>query len=164
MKRIFPRYSSSFECDYALEEAQNRIKKTVSSELKRFEIIEENPEDPYHIVLASSTGIYLYRNSFMPIVSIDMKESNGKTKFNMLFELRTSVKLFVIVYTAFLLFLEILFLAVMPVAFAAPIIIGIFAYVLSITGLRSASKQVLKILFLSLSDERAENIPTINKV
>ena len=170
MKVKFPQYFSSFLCDYPTQEAKNRVLNMASCKNNNLKIEKEYCDDSQQIILSSNTNSYLYRNAFLPVVSINIRESNGKTNFELLFALRKSVKVFMILYFFLALLFELILLVQcvtehlsMSAIVFLPLGILICSYALCTLGLFFSSKRVFEILFSSLNDEASNHIPKIHK-
>ncbi|MBQ4313091.1 MAG: hypothetical protein IJC18_02665, partial [Clostridia bacterium] len=126
--------------------------------------------DAQNIVLRASTGEYLYYNSFKPMVSVSFKESDGKTTVSILFELRKSTKVWIILLSVFaLLFAAALFAfliagqLISPLPLLFPLAMLIFVFILSNIGLYFSSKDILSTLFSALTSEDDQTPPPIRK-
>ena len=167
--RLLPCYTVSFSCDCTVCEATQRILKAADWEANYFKIKEVTCSNAKKFLLSTSTGSFLYRNASMPIVSIEIGESDGSTQISMSFELRKSVKVFTVVYGVcallLLLFLSLYCVVMKEITLALCFPIGLLLIVFAIShiGLSFASKDVFWILFVAIMGDD-KHIPRIHRV
>ena len=99
MNDIFPCYTTSFPCDYTVQEVTRRISATAVCQHNDIEVVEADHADAQKVVLTAHTGGCVYHNSFMPMVTIKMMEVDGKAQVSMFFELQKSTKIFMKLFT-----------------------------------------------------------------
>ena len=122
------------------------------------------------IILSSHTGSYLFCNSFLPIIDIEIIDVHGKTRVFALFNLKKSTKVVMAIFYVFAFLFEISFLVhqmthqlmIFP-QLLYPFGIILLSYTLSTVGFYFSSKGVLRILFASLNHECTECMPSIYK-
>lgn len=88
MKARFPCYATSFLCVCTVQEATKRISETVACQHNNLKVIDAYYTGVQKIVLSARTGGYVYYNSFMPIVNIEMREVDGKTQVSVFLSCR----------------------------------------------------------------------------
>ena len=167
----FPRYTASFSCPYTVQEAWQRLSDAVSCNHNNLTLIERQPIHTSFekIVISANTGSNIYHNSFLPIVSIEIKELRGSTHISFFFELKKSVKALLVLFFSLALLFEItlLFLWITNQLSSftlqcLPLGMLIFSYGLSNIGLFLSSKGVLRILFTALTLEDTTHMPSIH--
>ena len=170
MKYILPRYTASFECACTAREVAERVSEFAQSPSGELVIEQPYLPDAQNIILRASTGDYLYYNSFLPIVNIDLNESDGKTAVSILFELKKGAKIWIVLLSVFaLLFAAALsaFLIagqlISPLPLLFPLAMLIFVFILSNIGLYFSSKDILSTLFSALNGEDDRTPPLIRK-
>ena len=170
MKARFPCYATSFPCICTVQEATKRISDTVACQHNNFKVIETYYTGVQKIVLSARTGGYVYYNSFMPIVTIEMREMDGKTQVSVFFELQKSTTIFMKLFSMLALLFEITLLVLWIMNQLAtiallcfPLGMIILSYTLSTVGLYFSSKGVLRILFVALARGDTKNTPSIHK-
>lgn len=170
MKARFPCYATSFSCICTVQEATKRILETVACQHNNLKVIEAYYIGVQKIVLSAHTGGYVYYNSFMPIVNIEMREVDGKTQVSVFFELQKSTTIFMKLFSMLALLFEITLLVVWMMnqlttlaLLCFPLGMIILNYTLSTVGLYFSSKGVLKILFEALIGEDSKCILAIRK-
>lgn len=171
MKIRFPSFSTSFTCDCTLQEAIERIMKAVNQESNNMKLVNSSYSGVQKIVISTSTGSILYRNSFLPITTIEIKEENNVLRISMLFELRKSIRILIAIYCLICAFFE-MFLTVYVLInnyqFTAPMLMPLglilFILLLSFFGLKFSSRGVLRVLFDSLTQGAETRLPRIYKV
>lgn len=170
MKARFPYYATSFPCVCTVQEAMKRISDTVACQHNNLKVIDAYYTGVQKIVLSARTGGFVYYNSFMPIVNIEMREVDGKTQVSVFFELQKSTTIFMKLFSTLVLLFEITLLVLWRMNQLAtlallcfPLGMLILSYALSIVGLYFSSKGVLRILFVALSREDTKNTPSIHK-
>ncbi|MGN0517300.1 MAG: hypothetical protein ACI4II_01085 [Acutalibacteraceae bacterium] len=99
MKLGLFRYATSFKCNSTVEEATKRIFEAALCEDNNLEVVRACYDGAQKITLNSSTGSYIYHNSFMPIVNIDIEESDGVSLIHILFELKQRTKMFMMLFS-----------------------------------------------------------------
>lgn len=156
MRKGFLCYSTSFSCDYTLNEATKRILETVACQHNNLSITRAYYSCVQNVILSPRTNTFVWRNSFSPRITIKMCEENQKTQVSIFFELQRSVKrlmnlieLLVLLYEITLLVLWIMNQLVTPVLLCLPLGTMIFIYILSSVGLLISSKRALRILFVA---------------
>ena len=93
MKVGFPCYRSSFSCSCTVKNAMSRISETAARQHNNLKVLDACYSDAPKIILSANTGGYVYYNSFLPIVKVNMREQDGKTHLSLLFELQKSTKI-----------------------------------------------------------------------
>ena len=179
MKIKFPCYNTSFICDCTLQEATERIFKAVNWESNNLKLLNATYSGVQKIIISASTGSILYHNSFLPITTVEIREENEASRISMRFELKKSVKVFMVIYCVILALFEI----AMSVEFLSDLLainsalnisslwplllpLGMFLFccVLSSIGLKVSSKGVLDILFYELTQGSKDKLPPIHKL
>lgn len=170
MKARFPCYATSFPCICTVQEATKRISDTVACQHNNFKVIEAYYTGVQKIVLSARTGGYVYYNSFIPIVTIEMREMDGKTQVSVFFELQKSTTIFMKLFSMLALLFEITLLVLWIMNQLAtiallcfPLGMIILSYTLSTVGLYFSSKGVLRILFVALARGDTKTTPSIHK-
>ena len=170
MKVGFPCYTASFPCFFTTLEATRRISETVISQHKNLKIIQVHNNGYQNIVVSTNASGYIYYNSFMPIVSIEMREVNRKTQVSVLFELKKSTKVLITFFSMLALLFEVVLLVfwamnqlVMPILLCFPLGLMILNYALSAVGLYFSSKGVFRILFATLTHEDTKCVLHVHK-
>lgn len=170
MNIVFPSYVTSFLCNCTMQEAMERILEAVACQGNNLNIIKVYFMGVQKIILSSHTGSYLYHNSFMPIIDIEIVDVHGKTQVYALFGLKKSTKVVMMIFYVFVFLFEISLLVhqmthqltIFPQLFY-PLGIILLSYTFSIAGLFFSSKGVLGILYAALTREDTKNIPSIHK-
>lgn len=170
MKARFPCYATSFPCVCTVQEATKRISETVACQHNNLKVIDAYYTGVQKIVLSARTGGYVYYNSFVPIVNIEMREVDGKTQVSVFFELQKSTTIFMKLFSMLVLLFEITLLVLWIMnqlttlaLLCFPLGMLILSYALSTVGLYFSSKGVLRILFVALAREDTKNTPSIHK-
>lgn len=170
MKVRFPCYASVYPCNCTAQEAAARITEMAENQKNYFKIMQAFNAASQYMVLCTKTEGLVYHNSFMPIVSIHMHETNENTQVSVLFELKKSVKVFVVLLSVLMILFEMVFFAfyianqlVTPALLCCPLGLIILCYTLCTCGLYFSSKGVLRILFATLAGEDTKNIPPVQK-
>ena len=170
MKTIFPCYSASFPCACAVQEAMQKIFETVACQHNNLKVIEAYYTGIQKIVLCARTDGYVYYNSFMPILNIEMREVDNTTQVSIFFELQKSTKILMTLFSMLALLFEITLLVLWIMGqlstlalLCFPLGMMIFSYTLSDVGLYFSSKGVLRILFVALACEDTKYTPSIHK-
>ena len=170
VKARFPCYTTSFSCVCTVQEATTRISETVACQHNNFKVIKAYYTGVQKIVLSTHTGGYLYYNSFMPIVNVEMGGVDGKTQVSIFFELQKSTKILMTLFSMLALLFEITLLVFWMtnqletlVLLCFPLGMMILSYTLSTVGLYFSSKRVSRILFVALAREDAKYTPSIHK-
>lgn len=160
MKIGFPCYARFFSCGCTAQEATKKILETVACKHNNLKVIETQCTYVQKIVLSAHTGGYVYYNSFMPIVNIEIREVGCKTQVSVFFELKKSTKIWMKLYSVLLLLSEIVLLVfwminqlATPALLCLPLGMMTLSYILSTVGLYFSSKRVLGILFVALDCE-----------
>ena len=156
MKRTFPWFVTSLQCDCTKQQVIDRIEKAVACKSNNLEILQKNEA----LILQANAGSYMYFNSFMPIITVDIASKENQSFIRITFKLKKSVRAMLVFLTVFALFFEalILYFALtsqlttylllfLPVGFL------IFIFLLSIFGLYFSSKSVSGILSEALNGE-----------
>ena len=94
---------AAFESPYTVPEVISRLKDAAERSQGRFKITKENRSGLTLLTGARSLG---YRNSYVPVVEIDLLREGDRTDVSASFALRTSVKIFMLVYSLLLLLAE----------------------------------------------------------
>ena len=110
MRIGFPCYASSFACACTAQKAVARIYETAAHQHNNLKIIGACYGDSQKIILNASNGGYVYYNSFMPIVKVQMREVEGKTQVSILFELQKSTRILMILFFVLTLLFEMMLL------------------------------------------------------
>ena len=170
MKARFPCYTTHFSCICTLQEAMKRITGVVLCRHNHLNIVTAYYTGIQKIVLTSHTGEYVYHNSFMPIVNIELAEVVEKTLVTVSFELQKSTKIMMKLFFVLALLLEmtLLILWIMNrlttlAMLCYPLGLMIFICTLSTIGLYFTSREILGILFEALTCENTKNAPSIHK-
>ena len=170
MKAGFPHYAASYLCVCTLQEAMKRTSEAVVCQHNNFKVTEAYYKGVQKVILRASTGECLYYNSFMPIVTIEMREEDGKTQVSNFYELQKSTKIFMKILFALVLLFETVFLILWIMKQLSTLALLCFplgmlmvSYALSSVGLYFSSKEVLRILFVTLTREDAKNAPSLHK-
>ena len=160
MRFFFPRYVTFFSCGCTVQESLMKISETVLHQHNGLKVMGTYYTGTQEIVLRSRTGDYLHYNSFMPVVNIDVRDAEGKTKVSVSFELPKSTRLIMKAFSVLALLFEIglIILFIMnqlstPVILCLPLGMMIFSYTLCTVGLYFSSKNVLRVLLETLTCE-----------
>ena len=166
----FPCYSSYFPCNSSLQEAMKRISDTVVCHHNKLNVINTYYIGVQKITLRAHTGGYVYYNSFLPIVNIELRELDDQTQVSVLFELPKSTKVLMTLFSLFALLFEIILVVLCIInqletltLLCFPLGMMILSYTLSDVGLYFSSKGVLRILFVALACKNIEYTPSIHK-
>lgn len=165
MKLRFPSYAASFTCPCTAQEAARRVIEAAAYPDSRLRLIENRCSDIHKIVLVSYPKEY--RNSFLPVVTLNIKELEEGSLVSVSFELRQFVKAFITVYSAFAILFEIFsFVAwlanqLMVLWLFFPLGMLLFALILSSVALKHSSKSILQALFAALNQEGADSLPPL---
>ena len=170
MKVRFTCYTTSFLCVCTVQEVTRRISETVACQHNNFKLVKAYYAGVQKIVLSTHTGGYLYYNSFMPIVNVEMRGVDGKTQVSIFFELQKSTKILMTLFSMLALLFEITLLVLWIMNQLAtlgllcfPLGMVILSYTLSTVGLYFSSKGVARILFMALVREDEKYTPSIHK-
>ena len=168
MNIIFPRYRSSFICACTAQDATKRISETVADNHNHLRIIELLYSDAPKIIVASSTGEYVFYNSFKPIVSIRITEEDNKTHISALFELQKHTKILMTIFSILMLLFEIMLFETAiqletPALLCIPCSLMFLCYIFCSVGLLLSSKEVLSTLFVALTCGNSHSFPSIHK-
>lgn len=170
MKVRFPCYTTSFTCACTVQEATKRISETVACQANNLNVIGAYYTGIQKIVLSVRTGEYLYYNSFMPIVNVELRRVDSKTQVFIFFELRKGTRILMTLFSMLALLFEITLLVhwimgqLSTLALLCfPLGMMILSYTLSNVGLYFTSKGVLRILFEALACEDTKYTPSIHK-
>lgn len=161
MKVKFPNYSVSMLCNCTAKDITNKILKTVECKSNNLKVLRVTYcKGIQKIDLSACNEGYLYYNSFMPIVNIEVEEGNDKTQISMFFKLHKSTKmlmklffLLILIFAIALLTLCILNQLSTNKLLFFPLGMFIFSYTLSAVELYISSKEVLRILVLAITDD-----------
>ena len=93
MKLLFPSYKTTFSCDLPMYEVTKKMQDCVLQNKKEMKIKKAKFNGIQGFVIETSTGSVLYKNSFLPIIKVDLKPIGNKTEISMLFEMKLSVKI-----------------------------------------------------------------------
>lgn len=168
LKTAFPCYGADFPCNCKAQEAAQRISEAAACQSNCFKIRETDDTGVQKIVLSAFTGSYVYHNSFLPVIYMEMAEANGITQVRVLFELKKAVKIVMAAFSVIALLLEILLAVYWALnRLAAPALLffplGMLVYIWAMgrIGLYFSSKRVLKTLFLALTGEDSGRAPAV---
>ena len=153
---LIPKFSMFFKCGCTAEIVRKHILENISDEPIRIQLPKESANDKNQLVLVTSPSSGSLRNSFMPVVHIEMQEEEN-TKVSVRFELHRGVKAFLMLWSVVLLLISaVLFvgfligqMAFTPIMFM-PFVMVLFGYALSIAGLYGSTRYVTSILFKEL--------------
>jgi len=88
MNNIFPSYTTSFLCNCTTQEAMERISKAVACQGNYLDLVKAYYIGVQKIRLDAHTGSYLYCNSFMPTIDIEILDQQEKTQICAIFQLK----------------------------------------------------------------------------
>ena len=172
---IFPRYDAHFVCACTLQEATKRITEEIAQPSNNLKMMKATYCKTQKIVFSAGTGEILYRNSFLPITTIEIKEVNEESFISMSFELQKSVKTMFLIYSLLAVLFGVSMFASTLYEFwqtnqftttigllCAPFGTIILLSVLNTVGLKLSSKSILKIMFSALARESIDHIPPIH--
>ena len=164
---IIPKFSMAFQCACPADSVRRRILEVISDKPIRIQLPNESVNDKNQLVLITRPGVYFFRNSFMPVVHIEMQEEEN-TYVSVRFEIHRGVKAFltlwsvVLLLTSAILFVGFLIgqMAFTPIMFM-PFVMVLFGYALSVVGLYGSSRYVSSVLFKELPSYRLGELPKI---
>lgn len=166
----FPRYTASFECECSIQESMKRIIDVASCTNNCLQTVKASYSGTQKIVLNAHTGGYIYYNSFLPVVEIDIGTIESGSLYSITFELRRSVKTIITIISIFAVLYEIALLVFWLtdqlsaiILLCLPIGILLFMFVLSSVGLKLASKRILRILFEAITQKSAKSLSLLYK-
>ena len=153
---LIPNFTMLFACGCPAEMVRKHILENISDKPIRIQLPNDSTKDTKELVLVTSPKYYFIRNSFMPVVHIEMQEEEN-TKVSVRFELHRGVKAFLTLWSvALLLISAVLFVgflmgqvAFTPIIFM-PFVMILFGYALSIVCLYGSSQYVSRVLFKEL--------------
>ena len=159
MRAVFPCYIANFSCGYTVQEATRRILESDVGQNSDRKIMETDDLDSQKIRLKTHQHSgFLWHNSYMPIVHIELRKMNQGTRVSMIFELPRFVKIGTLIYSLIACTFEIDMLALwfgrqlpMPWLLCLPLGMAIVAHILGNAGLYFSSKDVFDTLLLDLS-------------
>ncbi len=168
MRTRFPCYESSFLSLCSVHEAIYRISDVSAIQGDYILINKLSCCGGAKIILSVNTYGYLYYNSFLPIVTIEMEEAGTQTHVHVLFELKKSTRLLVslILLIALLFILAFLGLSITNQLvnnwlFLFPLGFAVFIYLLCSIGLLLSSKSALGVIHKILARGDSEDLPPI---
>lgn len=153
---MIPKFFLAFQCACPADSVRRRILEVISDKPIRIQLPKESVNDKNQLVLVTRLGSCFFRNSFMPVVHIEMQEEEN-TNVSVRFELHRGVRAFLTLWSvALLLFFAILLIgfligqvAFTPIIFM-PFVMILFGYALSIVCLYGSSQYVSRVLFREL--------------
>lgn len=169
--QLFPSYETTFLCDCTLQEATERIAEAAACKANEMKIGNASYcAGTQRIVLHSKLYSGVYRNSFSPDSTLEIKEAERGSSVSVTFSLPRLVKILILVYCAVALLFGMILLAVTLLLGGAltgphciPFILAAFCYVLSRVGLRCSVRKPLEILHYSLTGEFAKRLPSVHR-
>ncbi len=122
--KLFPQHTRIIRCAEAPAVYLRRLENHVQKHPEQFRIREQGPEG---MVLAVAYGFLGYRNSFVPVVTVEL----GAGELTMTFVLHPHVKAFLSVYLAIAALMTLSMLAALDWLLLAPVGMAAFAVVMS---------------------------------
>ena len=159
MRAVFPCYIANFSCGYTVQEATRRILESDVGQNSDRKIMETDDLDSQKIRLKTHQHSgFLWHNSYMPIVHIELRKIAQGTRVSMVFELPKFVKIGTLIYSMIAGIFEIAMLASWfcrqlptPWLLCIPLGMAIVAHILGNAGLYFSSKDVFDTLLLDFS-------------
>ncbi len=153
MKLPFPSYKTTFTCDLPMYEVTKKIQDCVARNQRELKIKKSEFAGGQSFVIETSTGSVLYKNSFLPIIKVDLKPIGNKTEVSMLFEMKLSVKIMSVLLISLWLFIISTMVIVslknnQPLSFdyfVMPVTLMVLLVFSNIIALKITSKSKLKI-------------------
>ena len=146
--RLFPSYETTFSCDCSLQEATERIAKAAAWKTNELKIKKAcYCAGTQKFILHFDPG---YRNSFVPVISLEIKETEQGVSVSAIFSLHKIVEIGTLILCAFALL------------FGAIGLFAAFSYVSSWVGLRFSVKRPLEALHYALTGEFAKHLPSVH--
>ncbi len=153
---MIPKFSMTFLCAGTADAVRRGILETISDKPIRIQLPNDSNKGTKELVLLTSPKYYFIRNSYMPVVYIEMQEKENTEVF-VRFELHRGVKSFFVFWSVALLLVPAIWLvcfllgqvAFTPIVFM-PFIMILFGYALSVVCLYGSSRYVSRVLFKEL--------------
>ncbi len=174
MKLPFPSYKTTFTCDLPMYEVTKKMQDCVLQNKKEMKIKKTEFNGIQGFVIETSTGSVLYKNSFLPIIKVDLKPIGNKTEISMLFEMKLSVKIMSVLLVSLWLFIISTMVIVslknnQPLTFdyfVMPVTLMVLLVFSNIVALRITSKSKLKIFLkeFGFNPKDKENSPKLEWV
>ena len=174
MKLGFPYYVTSFPCECTVQEATERIWKAVAWPGNDLKMKEASYSGRQKMVLHATTRGVLGRNSFLPMITVEIAGMGGETRVYMTFELKKSIKTMTAVFSVYCILFEAmllpnLFTAILSedlstlLSSCLPLGLMAFSWAMDTIGLRFSSREPLWTLFDALTQGSKERLPKIHR-
>lgn len=155
MKNRFLCRSVCFQCAYKRDEAIKKILETIDSPENNFKLMKLSDKN---IIFCANTGSFFVRNSFLPFVTINLKEYDEKTFVFMTFKIKKGTKIMIDIYNILLSLFEIFLIESWLTSrlnsawfLFMPIGMILYSLIISVAGFRLSSKSVLKVFIKALN-------------
>ena len=164
MKSIFPKYTLLCRPKCSEQEIIERIENGLENNKSRFRIKSKRTQNPRFTII-SGTGSRIYYNSFMPVITIDIVNSDVLLTAQLHKSIKIGLSLFVLLFCMLFVLPAVFFAEIQAVIFLLLMffIFSAFAYVMARLCLKRASREVLYDFYEIINLEYTTNV-TITKI